>query len=461
MRLFKLRDYQQETVDGIIKSIKKGNHAIMITSPPRTGKTVVMAEIARRATAKGNRVLFIVHRKEIVDQAKITFKQQSVNMKLCTLGMVQTFTRRVDKLKPPDLIFIDEAHHVLGKTYLRIINAFPRALKLLFTATPIRLNGKGFTDVVTDLVPGKQVSWLIKHKMLAPVDYYAPKAINVARLKVKRNGEFDTKSIEQAIKPKIYGNAVKNYKKLAAGKQAIAYCYNVASAEKLAAEFNRKGIKAASVSGNTPKDKRKQIINDYRNGKIMIVTNAELFTEGLDLPNVDCVIQLRPTQSLSLFLQFSMRSMNPRKGKRAVIIDHVGNVERFGLPTDDRNWTIQDTKSIKGTNNASSTEIKPVTVCEQCFATFYRTNDKCPFCGADLKREETIEVDEDAKLEKVEAIKRKERIDKILNDGLTNYVADKRPSELNNMEQLKAYAKLKGYKRGWIFYQAKQKGLIR
>lgn len=459
--MFKLRDYQQETVTEITKSVKNGNHSIMVQSPPRTGKTVVMAEIARRATEKGNRVLFIVHRKEIVDQAKRTFKKQGVNMKLCKLGMVQTFTRRVDKLDPPDLIFVDEAHHVLGKTYMRIINAFPRALKLLFTATPIRLSGKGFNDIADDLVLGKQVSWLIEHGMLAPVDYYAPKAINVANLKVKRNGEFDTKSIKQALKPKIYGNAVANYKKLASGKQAIAYCYNVASAEKLASEFNQKGIKAASVSGNTPKDERDQIINDYRNGKIMIVTNAELFTEGLDLPNVDCVIQLRPTQSLSLYLQFSMRSMNPRKGKRAVIIDHVGNVERFGLPTSDRKWTIQDTKKVNGKNNDSGDEIKPVTVCNECFATFYRTSDKCPFCGAELKQEETIEVDENAELEKVEAVKRQDRIKSILNDKLTNFVADKKPSELKNMEQLKAYAKLKNYKHGWVYIQAKKKGLIR
>ncbi|MGL4247091.1 DEAD/DEAH box helicase, partial [Lactiplantibacillus plantarum] len=112
----------------------------------------------------------------------------------------------------------------------------------------------------------------------------------------------------------IYGNAVKHYLKLAPGKQAIAYAYNVASAERLADAFNQAGIMARAVSGKTDRRTREQIVASYRAGKIQVVTNAELFTEGLDLPNVDCVIMLRPTQSLSLYLQFAMRSMNPRAG---------------------------------------------------------------------------------------------------------------------------------------------------
>ena len=417
-----------------------------------------MAEIARRATDKGNRILFMVHRKEIVDQVINTFTSQGVNMNLATIGMVQTLTRRVDKLQTPKIIFVDEGHHATAKSYRRILDKFPQALKLLFTATPYRLNGEGFESVADDLILGNSIKQLIKDGFLAPVDYYAPVQLDTSQLKVKRNGEFDEKSIAEAFKPKVYGNAVKTFKKLGGNKQAIAYTYNVASAERLAGELNANGVVAKAVSGKTPKDKRDSIINDYRDGKIQVVTNAELFTEGLDLPNVDVVIMLRPTQSLSLYLQFAMRCMNPRKGKTAIIIDHVGNVNRFGLPTQPHNWTLEGSK--KDSKKGSSEAVKPVTVCPKCFSTFYRKDDTCPFCGAELTEEKVLDVVEDAKLEKV----KEERLRKahmIMNGGLAVKVADKTPNQLKNMAEIKAFAEFKNYKKGWIYYYGKKRGFIK
>lgn len=429
----------------------------MIQQPPRTGKTVIMADIARRATAKGNRVLFMVHRQEIVQQVVKTFQVDGVVMNLATIGMVQTITRHVDDLDPPQIIFVDEAHHALARTYQRVLEAFPKACKLLFTATPYRLNGAGFTEIADDLITGKPVSWLIDHHFLAPVDYYAPSQIDASKLRTKRTGDYSEDSIKEAMKPKIYGNAVKHYLKLAAGKQAIAYTYNVDSAIRLAQAFNSQGITARAVAGSTPKEERRKIIEDYRAGKIKIVTNAELFTEGLDLPNVDCVIMLRPTQSLSLYLQFAMRSMNPREGKTAIIIDHVGNVERFGLPTDDREWTLEGREKGKTSSGAT---IKSVTVCQTCFASFYRTGGTCPYCGAALGEEKKLEVVDDAKLKKVTR-SRLAIIKQLEQSAATQNIAGKRPSELKSFKEIQAYAKLKGYRPGWAYYYAKQRGFIK
>lgn len=456
--MFKLRDYQQETIDKVYQSIKSGHRSIMVQSPPRTGKTVLMADIARRATAKGNRVLFMVHRQEIVQQVVKTFRADGVVMNLATIGMVQTITRHVDDLDPPQIIFVDEAHHALARTYQRVLEAFPKAYKLLFTATPYRLNGAGFTDIADDLITGNQVGWLIDHHFLAPVDYYAPSQIDASKLRTKRTGEYSEDSIKEAMKPKIYGNAVKHYLKLAAGKQAIAYTYNVDSAIRLAQAFNSQGITARAVAGSTPKEERKQIIEDYRAGKIKIVTNAELFTEGLDLPNVDCVIMLRPTQSLSLYLQFAMRSMNPREGKTAIIIDHVGNVERFGLPTDDREWTLEGRE--KGKTSSSGATIKSVTVCQTCFASFYRTGGTCPYCGAALGEEKKLEVVDSAELKKVTR-SRLAIVKQLEQSAATQNIAGKRPSELKSFKEIQAYAKLKGYRPGWAYYYAKQRGFIK
>ena len=129
--MFQLRDYQEETINDIYSSMRKGNRTIVVQQPPRTGKTVIMSEIARRATAKGNQVLFVVHRKEIVDQTTATFQEQNVDMNLAQLGMVQTITRHIDEIPEPQVIFIDEDHRSLAKTYQRIIDAFPNAIKLL------------------------------------------------------------------------------------------------------------------------------------------------------------------------------------------------------------------------------------------------------------------------------------------------------------------------------------------
>lgn len=456
--MFKLRDYQQETIDKVYQSIKNHHRSIMVQQPPRTGKTVIMADIARRATAKGNRVLFMVHRQEIVQQVVKTFQADGVDMNLTTIGMVQTITRHVDDLDPPQIIFVDEAHHALAETYQRVLRAFPKAYKLLFTATPYRLNGAGFTDIADDLITGKPVSWLIDHQFLAPVDYYAPSQIDASKLRTKRTGDYSEDSIKEAMKPKIYGNAVKHYLKLAAGKQAIAYTYNVDSAINLAQAFNSQGITARAVAGSTPKEERRKIIEDYRAGKIKIVTNAELFTEGLDLPNVDCVIMLRPTQSLSLYLQFAMRSMNPREGKTATIIDHVGNVERFGLPTDDREWTLEGRE--KGKASSSGATIKSVTVCQTCFASFYRTGGTCPYCGAALGEEKKLEVVDGAELKKVTR-SRLAIVKRLEQSSAMQNIAGKRPSELKSFKEIQAYAKLKGYRPGWSYYYAKQRGFIK
>lgn len=454
--MFQLRSYQKESIEQIEKSILNGHKSIIVQSPPRTGKTVIMSDIARRATAKGNRILFVVHRKEIVDQVVKTFKANDVDMNLATVGMVQTITRHVSTLETPSIIFVDESHHALSKTYRRILDAFPVAIKLLFTATPIRLSGEGFTDIADDLIIGKSIQWLIDNHFLAPLDYYAPNQLNNEDLKVKRNGEFDEKSIEEAFKPKVYGNAVATFKKLSIDKQAIAYTYNVASAERLANQFNADGITAKAVSGHTPKDERDQIISAYRNGKIKVITNSELFTEGLDLPNVDTVIMLRPTQSLSLYLQFAMRSMNPREGKRALIIDHVGNIDRFGPPTADREWTLEGQKKK---SRQQSGPTLAITTCEQCFAVFERKNlTHCPYCGAELAKPKELEVVDDVKLEKVNLAK---TLAARAKQVIQSNVAGKRPQDLNSYAELKEYARFHGYKSGWIFYQAKNRGWLK
>lgn len=441
----KLRDYQEELVTKIKQSILKGNRSIIVQSPPRSGKTVVMAHIAKGATDKGNKVLFFSHRKEINEQVKKTFELNDVDLNLVTIDGVQTLVRKLDQLEEPEIILIDEAHHSKANSYIKIINHFPNALKLLFTGTPVRLNGDGFDDIADDLILGKTVKWLQDHGNIAPFRYYAPSMIDASKLK-KRGGEFTKDSIDESMKSVIYGDVIKHYKELADGKQAIVYTHNIKSAEQVANEFNRNGYKAIAISGKTPKTERDNAMQGFRDGKLTIMVNCELFTEGIDLPNVDVCIMLRPTQSLSLYLQFAMRPLNPRKDKTAIIIDHVANVERFGLPNMDRDWTLSGTE----TKRQKAKIGEPTTrTCDECFAIYWSAERICPLCGHENEiTERELEEIKEARLEEIREEKQLRLTAKVKKYS--------KPSDCLNMEELTEYRKQRGYKPGWQYHVAKE-----
>ena len=427
-----------------------GNHSIIVQSPPRSGKTVVMAHIAKSATDKNNKVLFFSHRKEINEQVYKTFENNNVNMDLVTIGGVQSLVRKLDKLDEPTIILIDEAHHSKASSYKKIIDYFPNAYKLLFTGTPVRLDGSGFDDIADDLILGKSVKWLQEHGRIAPFKYYAPLMIDVAGLK-KRAGEFTKGSVDDTMKTVVFGDVIGHYEKLAKGKQAIVYTHSVEASENVSKAFNKAGYNSMAVSGKTPREARETAMRAFRNGDLKIMVNCELFTEGIDLPNVDVCIMLRPTQSLSLYLQFAMRALNPREGKTAIIIDHVGNVERFGLPNQDREWSLQGIVKKKQTAKIGEPTVR---VCELCFATFWSKERICPECGYENEpTKQEIELIREAELKEI-----KEEQQRKIREKVQTYVT---PDMCQNMSELKEYQLLHGYKNGWCWYQAKRLHLLR
>lgn len=467
--MYELRSYQTDLINKIVNSMKKGHKRIIVQSPPRTGKTVVMAEIARRTTENKNRVMFLIHRKEVLEQAKNTFFQQNVDFSYLTAGMVQTLTRRVDKLPEPQLILVDEAHHILAKSYQRILNKFPNAFVLMFTATPVR-TGKQQLDIVTDdLIVGQSIHELTKQGFLAPFDYYSIDDINSKKLKKSSTGDYTADSMDQAVSKKIYGHIIENYEKLAKGMQAVVFTYSVESAKKIASEFTTAGYSAVELDGSTEKSERERIVQDFRDKKTTILVNVNLFTEGVDLPDIDCVIMARPTQSLALYLQFSMRCLNPRKGKRAIIIDHVANWKTFGLPNSDRDWKTAIITADKCDKKLKNT-VPPgpqITQCDYCFAVVEVKSikdGKCPMCGNPIKVHDPLKETND-KLIKIEqnheVMKRKELVNKMINDDLYKKVAKKSLSELTTLKELQIYAKLHGYKPGWAFFTARRRGLLK
>lgn len=442
----KLHDYQQNLVDKTRKSYVDGYKSPCVVAPCGAGKSIIISEIARMTTANKNRVLFLVHRRELVDQIKETFTFNGVDLDYVTFGMVQTIVRRLDRTEKPDLIITDENHHSLAASYRKIYDHFHDVLKLGFTATPIRLNGDGLGDINDILIETVDAEWLIENSYLSPYRYYAPQLIDTDQLKLNGVREFSSASIEESFGKTIYGDVIKHYKQLADGEQAIAYCHSVEASENTADAFNQAGINAMHIDAKTPKTERDKIIQAFRDREITVLCNVDLIGEGFDVPDCSTVIMLRPTLSLSLFIQQSMRGMRYRPGKTSIIIDHVDNVRRHGLPDSKRHWSLEGRKRQR-----SEATIK-IRECENCFAVYSPTEDRCPLCGHAPQKEEVKEKQHDTEADLKEVSK----------EDIAVTLDFRKPSDCKTMGELIELGKNRGYKKpqGWAYHQAKHLGIL-
>lgn len=432
------------------QELRKGNKSCLLVSPAGSGKSVVIAEIARLTTLKGGRVMFMVHRQELINQIMESFKANSVDLNLCTVMTVGKIRNRLDELPKPNLIITDETHHSLAKTYRDIYDYYANVPRLGFSATPWRLNGKGLGDVYDAMIEGPDVQWLIDNHYLAPFDYYSVNLIDESKLSKSSTGDYSNKSIDAAVGHTIYGDVIKTYREKVDGQQTIIYAHSIEFSKQIAKQFRDAGINAAHCDSKTPQRERDKIMTDFKKGTLKVLSNCDLISEGYNVPDCSCVIMLRPTESLVLFIQQSMRCMRFKPGKQATIIDHVANYTRFGLPNTPHKWTLADReKKKKSTNTAVETPIKQ---CAFCFAVIPAQSKSCPLCGHEVEVVQTeIKVDETAHIEKIESNFKLQ----------ADYIVTKKISELKSYEELKAYAKARGYKQGWIYFQAKNKGLIK
>ncbi len=384
--MYRLHEYQSKLVNQARQKLSSGKKSVLIVSPAGSGKSVVIAEIARLALIKPRgQVMFMVHRKELVEQITQSFKANEVDLSRCTIMTVGKIAHRLDKLPKPTLIITDESHHSLAKTYKKIYEYYEDVPKLGFTASPWRLSGKGLGDVYESMVEGPTVEWLIDNHFLAPYKYKSITLIDPKKLKKSSSGDYSNKSIEDSMgTASIFGDVVKNYRKFADGQQAIVYAHSIEFSKQVAEKFNMNGILAEHVDSNTPKTQRETIMGDFKSGNIKVICNVDLISEGFNVPDCGVVILMRPTKSLVIDIQQSMRGMRYKPGKVSTIIDMVGNYLEFGVPDTDREWSLDDWKN--------QSEVK-ISVCEFCFATFETkewikvvdengsARRKCPFCG--------------------------------------------------------------------------------
>lgn len=414
-----LRDYQHALKADIFAAWNAGYKNILAVKPTGMGKTKTFCSIAKDMAIEVSGPKFptaiMVHRKELVSQISLTLAEEGIQHNIIApknviLGIIaaqrQLLNRQYYDYNAPITVIsvdtlnarivqhekwaksirfwiTDEAAHVLKKNkWGKAINYFPNAVGLGVTATPERLDRRGLgshADGVFDtMVLGPSTRWgidqgyLCKYKVAVPVSDYK------GYLKKASEGSDYTREAMAlaSLKSSIVGDVVKNYLKFAKGKQAIVFSSDIIAAKKTEEEFKKNGITAKLLTGETPDAERLKALISYREKKIQILLNVDLFDEGLDVPGIECVVMARPTMSLGKYLQMIGRGLRPMKNKPyCIIIDHVGNVQTHGLPCQPRKWTLD--RIIK-----RGERINLLRICQntECNSPFERILTECPYC---------------------------------------------------------------------------------
>ena len=348
-----LRTYQQEARNHAL--VGWISHAsILVQMPTGTGKTVVLAslvdEMLRNAQEEAPSVWLVAHRRELVEQIETTVTRFGIGKgdKRIRVMSIQWLSLHWEDMKGerPSLIVIDEAHHALAETYKELWTRCPDAKKLGMTATPCRLNRKGFTDLFEILITSDSIADFIRQGWLSPFDYVSIRPDSEDQRLVdslsKRgaDGDFQVKEMNSVLnrRPTIE-RLYESVRQYADGKKGIVYAISISHARNIVAYYSEHGINAVAIDSKTPAKVRKQLVEDFRQGKIQVLVNVDVFSEGFDCPDVEFVQMARPTLSLAKYLQQVGRGLRKTEGKKScILIDNVGLYRLFGLPTAERDW---------------------------------------------------------------------------------------------------------------------------
>ena len=356
MKEIKLFDYQEDMKERIEKAMRL-HRSVMAQMPTGTGKTYLLTAVIDSFVSNNpmEKVWIVAHRRELVSQIDETvrkFHSYSASNTSSLLSSVkavsiQWFSKHYDEIEEePGMIVIDEAHHALAKTYKEMWERFPKAKFLGLTATPCRLNGKGFTDLFDVLVQSWDVPEFISKGRLATYDFVSIKSDGVTQRLIdslqKRgaDGDYQNKEMDMLLnkKPSIE-RLYHSLEEFGKDRKGIVYAINISHAQKITKLYQEHGIKAIAIDSKTPTTERQQDIEAFKKGDIQVLVNVDIFSEGFDCPDVEFVQLARPTLSLAKYLQMVGRGLRVAKGKKnCVIIDNVGLYRVFGLPSQVWNW---------------------------------------------------------------------------------------------------------------------------
>ena len=365
MKEIKLFDYQEDMKERIEKALRL-HRSVMAQMPTGTGKTYLLTAVIDSFVSNNpmEKVWIVAHRRELVSQIDETvrkFHSYSASNTSSLLSSVKAMSiqwlmRHYDEIEEePGMIVIDEAHHALAKTYKEMWERFPKAKFLGLTATPCRLNGKGFTELFDVLVQSWSVPEFISKGRLATYDFVSIKSDGVTQRLIdslqKRgaDGDYQNKEMDMLLnkKPSI-DRLYRSLEEFGKDRKGIVYAINISHAQKITKLYQEHGVKAIAIDSKTPATERQQDIEAFKKGDIQVLVNVDIFSEGFDCPDVEFVQLARPTLSLAKYLQMVGRGLRVAKGKKnCVIIDNVGLYRVFGLPSQVWNWNAMFEGKLK------------------------------------------------------------------------------------------------------------------
>lgn len=415
---FVLRPYQQDLIVETRDALRDVN-SVLVQMATGGGKTGLAAYMAASAAKRKKRVVFGVHRRELIKQTAATFDKVGIPYGIIASGMtgdrrqpvqiasIQTLGKRMDWYGAPDLYIPDEAHHAGAKTWADIIERYGEdGAKIVgLSATPERMDGTGLGRWFKSMVTGPSVSWLMEQGYLSSYKVFAPSSPDLDGIK-RTGGDFNRADLEKRMgATAITGNAVEHYRRLAHGRKAMIFCVSIKHSLSVVEQFQAAGYSAAHIDGES--QDRDALIRAYEKGKIQILSSVDLVSEGFDLPAIEVAILLRPTHSLALFLQQVGRVLRPvyapgfdldtQAGRLmaiaagpkpfALVLDHAGNSipkdmggRGHGLPDDDRNWTLEGRKKKTRAKDEDAETATPVRQCPACYRV-HQPAPACPNCG--------------------------------------------------------------------------------
>ncbi len=447
-----LRDYQDEAVHGIRAAFARGVRRVLFQGQTGMGKTVIFSYIAQSANLKGNNVMVLVHRRELLNQASRTFTDFDVPHGYIAAGKQSgehevyiaskdTLIRRT--IPDIDLLVIDEAHHAVARTYQRIIAKSKYVLGV--TATPCRMTGTGLGSVFDELIVGPQTRWLMNNGYLSDYKYFAPPVqMNLKRVKTT-GGDYQRDMLAAEMdRATITGDAVGHYAKHLNGAPAIVFCVSVEHAHHCATMFSEAGFRAVAVDGGMDSVSRDAAIRDFAEGRINTLMSCDLVNEGLDVPGAYGAVMLRPTKSLVICMQQWGRCLRPYGGKtHAIFLDHVGNCNMHGLPDDIREWSLETGAVKPKRDDDAGISIRQ---CPKCYWVDASSKRQCTNCGFEF------------------AVKTQDRRPSVVDGELVERVDTFTKEEKRDMiRQAKSYddlldvGKKLGYKPGWAWWMKEQR----
>lgn len=384
-----LRPYQVQAIENVRTLLRAGRRRVLLCAATGSGKTITASSIIQSAHAKGSRVLFVAHRKELVDQSVATLSR----LGLSSIGVIRAGDRRRDLSQPiqvasiqtlarrspltpaPNLIFIDECHRAASASYqTHLYQAYPDAIVIGLTATPCRSDNRPLGTSFEEMVHVSSYSELIAGGFIsAPIVYSTPVLPDMSKVRTS-GGDYNQEDLESAMnRGALIGNIGTEWAKRAEGRRTVVFAVSVAHSLAIVEMFRAQGVCAEHLDGTTPEADRTAILARLESGETALVSNCNVLSEGWDQPSVKCIILARPTKSLALYMQSAGRCLRPWNDVVPIVLDHGGNVDRHGLPHEDREWSLTS-KPKKG-------GAVPVKSCPACFGFVAAGSKTCPLCG--------------------------------------------------------------------------------